>query len=101
MTTQTEAQHYPNHDAEALGQDYINHISAMTTEGLRAKSSIAIQLAWRDVEIRRLEAANAELLESLNVAYTQATKHDERLPFDWALYCEALHIAIKKHGGAA
>ena len=56
MSTQTEAQHYPNHDAEALGQDYINHISAMTAEGLRAKSSIAVQLAWRDVEIRRLEA---------------------------------------------
>ena len=52
-------------------------------------------------ELRRLEAANAELLEALNWAYNQTTKHDERLPFDWALYCEALHMAIKKHGGAA
>ena len=50
-------------------------------------------------ELLRLEAANAELLDALNFAYTQATKHDERLPFDWALYCEALHMAIKKHGG--
>jgi len=65
MTTQTEAQHYPSHDAESLGQDYINHISAMTTEGLCAKSSIAIQLAWRDAEIRRLEAENARMRSEL------------------------------------
>ena len=105
MTTQTEAQHYPNHDAEALGQDYINHISAMTTEGLRAKSSIAIQLAWRDVEIRRLEAANAELLQALKMnaqvvswlSFGECRGFTEGLPT--ALEAtEAARSAIKKHG---
>ena len=108
MTKQTEAQHYPNHDAEALGQDYINHISAMTTEGLRAKSSIAIQLAWRDVEIRRLEAANAELLTALKMsaqalswlAFGECRGFTDSLPT--ALEATgAAREAIKKHGGAS
>jgi len=106
MTTQTEAQHYPNRDAEALGQDYINHISAMTTEGLRSKSSIAIQLAWRDVEIRRLEAANAELLAALKMnaqalswlAFGECRGFTDNLPT--ALEATgAARAAIAKHGG--
>lgn len=79
MSTQTEAQHYPNHDAEALGQDYINHISAMTTEGLRAKSSIAIQLAWRDVEIRRLEADKDDWKDASFVFKERAVKAEARI----------------------
>ena len=111
MTTQTEAQHYPNHDAEALGQDYINHISAMTTEGLRAKSSIAIQLAWRDVDIRRLEAANADLLEALvDVSYTlekariwggMEWKYNPLHPVHYLPARDKARAAIAKHGGAA
>ena len=82
MTTQTEAQRLADWcDANSSG--------------------IYRPAAEAAAELLRLESANAELLEALNFAYTQATKHDERLPFDWALYCEALHIAIKKHGGAA
>ena len=87
MSTQTEAQRL----ADALKK---------TLTG--KDPGLHIELCNKAIdELRRLEAANAELLEALNFAYTQATKHDERLPFDWALYCEALHIAIKKHGGAA
>ena len=56
-----EAKHYPKHSAQDLGQDYMNHVMAMTSEGLHSKSDIAVQLAWRDAELRRLVAINAEL----------------------------------------
>lgn len=65
MTTQPNTLHYPKHSAQALGQDYINHVMAMTSEDLRAKSDIAIQLARRDAEIRRLNESNTELLKAL------------------------------------
>ncbi len=35
---------------------YCRHISAMTAEGLRDKSAIAAQLAWRDKRIAELQA---------------------------------------------
>lgn len=56
----TEAQElYPDHNPAQLdidGNYYIRHVSAMTREGLHAKSDIAIQLGWRDREIDRLRA---------------------------------------------
>ena len=94
MTTQTEAQHYPNHDAEALGQDYINHISAMTTEGLRAKSSIAIQLAWRDVEIRRLEADKDDWKDASFVFKERAVKAEARITDLEAAHAELLDALV-------
>lgn len=57
------ALHYPKHDAQALGQDYINHVMAMTREGLHSKSDIAIQLAWRDAELRRLHQQELALMQ--------------------------------------
>ena len=48
----------PKHSAQALGQDYINHVMAMTSEKLHEKSEIAVQLAWRDAELRRLHEEN-------------------------------------------
>ena len=52
---------YPDQDHPALGDWYIRHVAAMTAEGLHAKSDIAAQLAWRDIEIARLQAQVAEL----------------------------------------
>ena len=51
--------HYAKRDPDAQGIHYINHVSAMTTEGLHAKSAIAAELAHRDIEIERLRAALA------------------------------------------
>ena len=51
--------HYAKRDPEAQGDHYINHVSAMTGEGLHAKSDIAAELAHRDIEIDRLRAALA------------------------------------------
>lgn len=53
------AKHYAERDHEAQGVHYINHVSAMTGEGLHAKSAIAAELAHRDMEIDRLRAALA------------------------------------------
>lgn len=47
-------------DVIALGQFYTDHISAMTREGLHAKSDIAAELAYRDQRIATLEAEKAE-----------------------------------------
>ena len=47
---------YAKRDHRALGEHYLRHVSAMTGEGLHAKSDIAAELAWRDAEIERLRA---------------------------------------------
>ena len=58
-TNTATAKHYAKRDPEAQGTHYENHVSAMTTEGLHAKSAIAAELAHRDIEIERLRAALA------------------------------------------
>lgn len=42
---------YAERDHEALEPEYLEHLSAMTGEGLRSKSAIAAELAWRDRQI--------------------------------------------------
>ena len=39
---------YPAQDSESLGEHYIRHVCAMTSEHLYAKAAIARQLAARD-----------------------------------------------------
>ena len=58
-TNTTAAKHYAKRDPEAQGTHYENHVYAMTTEGLHAKSAIAAELAHRDIEIERLRVALA------------------------------------------
>lgn len=36
-----------------------------------------------------------DLRTTLQAAYDAAVDHDDRLPFDWAVYCEMLHHALK------
>jgi len=48
---------YAKRNHRALGEHYLRHVSAMTGEGLHAKSDIAAELAWRDAEIERLRSA--------------------------------------------
>lgn len=47
---------YAARDLAALEPYYSAHVSAMTSQGLRAKSAIAAELAFRDVEIAALRA---------------------------------------------
>jgi len=56
---------YAKRDHLALGEHYLRHVSAMTGEGLHAKSDIAAELAWRDAEIERLRSALRNLLVML------------------------------------
>ena len=53
---------YAKRDHVAQGEHYTRHVSAMTGEGLHAKSAIAAELAHRDMLIERLriDALNAE-----------------------------------------
>jgi hypothetical protein len=47
---------YAERDIVKQGQPYCDHVSAMTVEGLHAKSAIAAELAHRDIEIATLTA---------------------------------------------
>lgn len=46
---------YKPRDIESQGQTYFDHITAIREEGLCLKSSIAAELAHRDIEIERLK----------------------------------------------
>lgn len=48
--------YYAERDIEEQGQHYANHINAMTAESLHCKSSIAAELAHRDITIEQLRA---------------------------------------------
>lgn len=45
---------YADRNIEDQGEYYDKHIAAMTSEGLRAKSDIAAELAHRDIQIDKL-----------------------------------------------
>jgi predicted RNase H-like nuclease len=74
---------YAERDAFALdkaGGYYMRHLSAMTAEGLHAKSDIAAELAWRDMEIDRLRSAALAQAEVEPVAFTTGGQ----LPDAWS-----------------
>lgn len=75
---------YEERDIVAQGEYYTRHVSAMTGEGLHAKSDIAAELAHRDMEIDRLKGElsrgsagsipnqeHAALITTLFVAFLQ------------------------------
>ena len=72
-TTNTEKKHYAKRDPESQGIHYINHVSAMTTEGLHAKSAIAAELAHRDIEIERLRVALAAPAQAVPASVIMAS----------------------------
>ena len=47
--------HYADRDSIALGQLYVDHVMALTAEGLHDKSAIAGELAYRDMLIQNLQ----------------------------------------------
>lgn len=47
---------YPTKDPRDLEPFYRENVESLTAEKLHSKSDIAVQLAWRDKEIVRLEA---------------------------------------------
>ena len=79
---------YAQRDHRALGEHYLRHVSAMTGEGLHAKSAIAAELAWRDAEIERLRAAiEQHVAEAVAEEREMCAKVCESIELDrWALY---------------
>lgn len=63
---------YPEIDAwedlDKVGGYYCRHVAAMTDEGLHAKSDIARQLGWRDLQIDRLKSEVESLTWQLDRA---------------------------------
>jgi predicted Zn-ribbon and HTH transcriptional regulator len=51
----TKKKLYAERDIIEQMQHYVDHVEAMTAEGLHSKSDIAAELAHRDIEIERLE----------------------------------------------
>jgi len=54
MKTMTEKL-YGDRDPRKQGKFYTDHLMAMTEEGLHDKSDIAMELAYRDIELHRLK----------------------------------------------
>jgi hypothetical protein len=68
MTDNVTGKLYANRDAMALGQFYLDHVNAMTLEGLHSKSAIAAELAWRDKRLVEAEKRITDLRATLNAA---------------------------------
>ena len=82
---------YSDRDHQAQGVHYITHVGAMTAEGLHSKSSIAAELAHRDIEIARLHAENTALQSGydaarLEIASLQAEVAKYREPLNPSTY---------------
>jgi len=65
--------HYKDRDSIALGQLYVDHVMAMTAEGLNDKSDIAGELAWRDLQIKMLKEDIASVVFKHDVLYKYYT----------------------------
>jgi len=70
--------HYAERDIVKQGQVYVDHVSAMTGEGLHEKSDIAAELAHRDIEIQKLQQRN----KALGAAFTAAKGYIDASPCD-------------------
>lgn len=58
---------------------YIDHVSAMTTEGLHSKSAIAAELAFRDEEINKLKRKMSDNTEKCKLYRVTLSDKRERI----------------------
>lgn len=63
---------YDKRDVESQGQHYMDHVMAMTAEGLHSKSDIAAELAHRDILIEELKAEVEKLKKGEGEYYISA-----------------------------
>lgn len=66
----------PPRDEQSVGY-YCRHVNAMTREDLHMKSAIAAELAWRDIQIDRLRAENANLRDRVEMLEDQIDSIDD------------------------
>lgn len=84
-------------DSDELMPHYLRHVSAMTTEGLHAKSAIAAELAWRDAKVAALQARIAELEARIaNAPKTTAREMRMGIPVAWIEEFLAVEMAGKR-----
>lgn len=85
MSDTTEPNLYAERDHAALdaaGNYYCRHVDRMTREDLHAKSDIAAELGWRDMEVDRLRARVAVLAAELRASdcpYPVCASEDETI----------------------
>lgn len=80
MTTELNLYAERDHAAlDAAGNYYCRHVDRMTRESLHAKSDIAAELGWRDMEIDRLRARVAELERALRDTEDMYTERTSQL----------------------
>lgn len=108
----TGIKQYAQRDHRALDRDgghYMRHVSAMTGEGLHAKSDIAAELAWRDwriaglveqhhrdsAELRRL-CAERDALRSACVAMIEWDDRERDHAVDFYARMELCLVAFEK-----
>ena len=73
-------------DEESLyTQDYVDHVQAMTAEKLHSKSDIAVELAGRDREVRKLKQTLNDITNTLygkNLGVTGWHQNGNEEPMD-------------------
>lgn len=79
------------HGLHELEPHYSRHVHAMTSEALHSKSDIAAELAWRDIEIRRLRDENAILGTRLIKLLTEASEAPSFIQHRY--HCAAVSLA--------
>lgn len=71
-----------------------NLLTAERDDLLEAHRIGCEDLVERHNRIAELRQQRDELMAVVEMAYKVASQHDDRLPFDWAVYCEMLYQAI-------
>jgi len=69
---------YKERDPEALGEAYIRHVDAMTSESLHSKAGIAAELACRDNEIEHWKGVVTRLRRERDAAETKLSTIKEQ-----------------------
>ena len=80
---------YAPRDPSTLEPHYSQHVAAMTSEGLHAKSLIAAEMAFRDQRI-------AKLMESLEVAVSFLEMDDYEVGDDVYLWLHAANDLLRE-----
>jgi hypothetical protein len=68
---------YATRDIEAQGDAYIDHVMAMTTEGLHSKSDIAAELAHRDIALVAVTVERDKLKDGEAILWAQLAERDK------------------------
>ena len=72
----------------------LNDISKAKDSYLDENQRLTELLLTTEDQLAELTAQRDLAISTIELAYKVAVEHDDRIPFDWAMYCEMLHAAI-------